>query len=70
MGFPNRRFECHAVEEEGWPPLLFQVPLRGLTELIEAAPSMATFMRSYAMGVLAREVQMMEALFICASEVS
>jgi len=61
VGFPNQQFEAVAGEESLHPVIVYRIPLAPLVGLFEAAPSMATFLRTYSTGVLAREVQLIEA---------
>jgi len=57
VGFPNQEFRCVAAEGRDHPVVVFKTPLERVIALIEIAPTLQTFLRTYAMGVLAREVQ-------------
>jgi CRP-like cAMP-binding protein len=53
VGFPNKSFEVTAVSTG----VGFRIPVLGLMSLMERSPQMQDYMRTYALGVMARSVQ-------------
>jgi hypothetical protein len=53
VGFPNKSFEVTAVSAG----VGFRIPLLSLMSLMERSPQMQDYMRSYALGVMARSLQ-------------